>query len=251
MLLRISLIIAIVAGIATFIVSHMQVATKIDNLQTDLSSTQTQLATSQEAETKARGDAKQANERADKLDRDLANTKEQLDSQTSRANTQQARADKNEGELNKTKLELTEANRGLAAWKALTIPVEQVRERLARLDRATEEIAGLKGENKLLLTKLTDTQERLDVYEGGADRPPDMKLARNGKVLVVNSQWDFVVLDLGRNEGAVERGELLVNRDGKLVAKVRISKVEDAQSVANILPEWKQVDVLVGDQVLK
>jgi hypothetical protein len=251
MLLRISLIIAIVAGIATFVVSHMQVATKITNLETDLSSTQTQLAASQEAETKARTDAKQANERADKLDRDLAGTKEQLDAQTSRANTQQARADKNEAELNKTKLDLTEANRGLAAWKALTIPVDQVRDRLARLEKATEEITGLKGENKLLLTKLTDTQRQLAKYEGSDDRPPDMKLARNGKVLAVDQQWDFVVLDLGRNEGAVERGELLVNREGKLVAKVRISKVEDGQSVANILPEWKQVPVQIGDQVLR
>jgi len=251
MLLRISLIIAIVAGIATFVVSHVQVATKITNLQTDLSSTQTQLAASQEAETKARGDAKQANERAEKLDRDLASTTERLEAQTSRANTQQARADRNEGELEKTKLELTEANRSLAAWKALTVPVEQVRERLARLERANLEIGALQSEKKLLFTKLTDTQRRLDVYEGGTDRPPEMKLARNGKVLAVDTQWDFVVLDLGRNEGAVERGELLVNRDGKLVAKVRISKVEDAQSVANILPEWKQVDVEVGDQVLK
>lgn len=251
MLLRISLIIAIVAGIATFVVSHMQVAPKIANLETELSSTQTQLANSQEAEAKASAEAKKANERADGLDRELTSTKEELAQVTSRANTQQARADRNEAELNKTKLELTEANRSLAAWRALTIPVEQVRERLAQLVRANEEIAAITGENKELFTQLTDTKRRLAQYEGDVEQPPDMKLTRNGKVLAVDPQWDFVVLDLGRNEGILERGELLVNRDGKLVAKVRISRVEDSQSVANVLPEWKQVDVQVGDQVLK
>jgi hypothetical protein len=251
MLLRISLIVAIVAGIATFVVSHIQVAGRISGLETDLTNTQAQLAASQEAEAKAKKAAEDANARADQLDRELASTKEQLEAQTARANTQQARADRNEAELEKTRTELTEANRNLAAWRALTIPVEQVRERLAQLERAREEIKTLTGENRVLFSKLTQTENRLRVYEGDKEVPPDMKLTRNGKVLAVDPQWDFVVLDLGRNEGAVERGELLVNRDGKLVAKVRITKVEDSRSVANILPEWKQVDVLVGDQVLR
>ncbi len=251
MLQRISLIVAIVAGIAIFVVSHMQVATKIGGLQTDLHETRTQLTASQEAERKASADAKSANERADKLDRDLAGTKEQLDAQTARANTQQTRADKNEAELNKTKGELTDANRNLAAWKALTIPVEEVRSRLIALERAKEALAGMTSENKLLLTQYQQTKARLDIYEGGRDLPPDMKLARNGKVLAVDPQWDFVVLDLGRKEGAVERGELLVNRDGKLVAKVKIAKVEEDQSIANVMSEWKQADLKVGDEVLK
>jgi hypothetical protein len=251
MLLRISLIVSIVAGIAVFVVSHMQLGPKITDLQTNLASTQTALAASQDAETKAKGEAKSANERADKLDKELAGTKEQLDSQTARANTQQARADRNEADLLKTRTELTDANRNLAQWKALSIPVESVRDRLATLDRATNTIGVLTRENKVLLTKLTQTQERLTVYEGGKDLPPDMKLTRTGKVLEVNQQWDFVVLDLGRNEGAVERGELLVSRDGKLVAKLRIAKVEDNQSIANVIADWKQADLKVGDEVLK
>jgi chromosome segregation ATPase len=251
MLLRISLIVAIVAGIATFVISHTQLATKIATLQSDLATTQAALATSQEAERKASADAKAANERADRLDRELSDTKENLELQTSRANTQQNRADRLEGDLNKTRGELTEAQRNLAAWRALGIPVEQVRERLAALERATVALAGMTEENKVLLDRVQDLQVRLDRYEGGADRPPEMDLARNGKVLAVNPQWDFIVVDLGSNEGAVERGEMLVNRDGKLVAKVRISRVEETQCVANVMAEWKQADVAVGDVVLK
>jgi hypothetical protein len=99
--------------------------------------------------------------------------------------------------------------------------------------------------------KLTTALARLTRYEGGDDRPPEMTLARTGKVLEVNADWDFIVVDLGSNDGAVERGEMLVNRDGKLVAKVRLSRVEETHSVANVMSAWKQTDVQVGDLVLK
>jgi hypothetical protein len=43
---------------------------------------------------------------------------------------------------------------------------------------------------------------------------------------------------------------MLVNRDGRLVAKVQITRVEANRAIANIMPEWKQDDVLEGDQVV-
>jgi hypothetical protein len=35
-----------------------------------------------------------------------------------------------------------------------------------------------------------------------------------------------------------------------LIAKVRISTVETNRSIANVLREWKQSDIMEGDQVL-
>ena len=251
MLLRISLIIALVAGIATFLLSHMQVATKITDLQVTLTNTRNDLAASEAAREKAVAEAKAATERADKLDRELTDTKEMLETQTARATQQENRANRAETDLNKTRGDLTEAQRNLAAWRALSIPVETVRERLVELDRAIKENAAISEENKLLHKNLTTALGKLAKYEGGEDRPPDMTLARNGKVLEVNPEWDFIVVDLGTNDGAVERGEMLVNRDGKLVAKVRLSRVEENQSVANVMSEWKQADVQVGDIVMR
>ena len=63
-------------------------------------------------------------------------------------------------------------------------------------------------------------------------------------------KYDFVVLDIGGNQGVLERGVMLVNRGGKLVAKVRIASVTPERSIANILPEWRQSEVIEGDQVL-
>jgi hypothetical protein len=44
---------------------------------------------------------------------------------------------------------------------------------------------------------------------------------------------------------------MLINRDGQLVGKVKITAVEPNRSIANVLPEWKQEgnEVMEGDQV--
>ena len=43
---------------------------------------------------------------------------------------------------------------------------------------------------------------------------------------------------------------LPVMRAGKLVAKVQILSVQPKRSVANVLSDWQQTDVMEGDQVL-
>jgi len=43
---------------------------------------------------------------------------------------------------------------------------------------------------------------------------------------------------------------LLVSRNNKLVAKVRVARVEPERSVANIVAGWKLDQVLEGDRVI-
>ena len=71
-----------------------------------------------------------------------------------------------------------------------------------------------------------------------------------GKVLVADPKWDFVVLNIGSKQGAVEDGVMLVNRNGRLVAKVKLSGVQPDRSIANVLPGWKLGDVMEGDEVI-
>ena len=58
------------------------------------------------------------------------------------------------------------------------------------------------------------------------------------------------MLNVGEDQGVLQYGELLVNRNGKLVAKVRVSTVEKDRSVANVLPGWQLGEVMEGDQVI-
>jgi hypothetical protein len=57
-------------------------------------------------------------------------------------------------------------------------------------------------------------------------------------------------MDIGANKQLVEGAKMLVNRDGKLIAKVKITRVEPNRAIANVMPEWKQEDILEGDQVV-
>ena len=52
------------------------------------------------------------------------------------------------------------------------------------------------------------------------------------------------------DQGVLPRGEMLVNRSGKLVAKIRILTADPHRSVANVLPDWKQGEIMEGDVVL-
>jgi hypothetical protein len=58
-----------------------------------------------------------------------------------------------------------------------------------------------------------------------------------------------MVVDVGRNQKVIQNGRLLVSRDGKLLAKVKVVGVEDNRSIVNLLPGWKLDEVMEGDVV--
>jgi hypothetical protein len=71
-----------------------------------------------------------------------------------------------------------------------------------------------------------------------------------GVVMAVDPKYDFVVLNIGDDQGVKERGEMMVERKGRLLGKVKISSVEKNRSVASIMPEWKKGQIMEGDQVI-
>ena len=77
-----------------------------------------------------------------------------------------------------------------------------------------------------------------------------MPSTASGKVLVSDPKWNFVVVNVGGDQGAKQFGELLVNRNGRLVAKVKISSVDKDRSVANVVPGWQIGEIMEGDLVI-
>lgn len=250
MLLKVSLVVAILASIATLVISHLQVATGITSLKDTLSQTQTDLARTQEEADTAKRDARAARDEAEKTAKDLDETRANLETATTNWKQQQDLARKFEDDWKKASGLLNESQRELAAWVALAIPVEQVQNRLAELAKLREAADAMGEENKLLSRKVNELSAKVAIYESDKDVAPPLPPGLRGTVIGVDPQWDFVVLDIGGDQGLVERGEMLVNRNGKLVAKIRITSVEPQRAVANVLPEWKQADVLAGDVVL-
>ena len=57
-----------------------------------------------------------------------------------------------------------------------------------------------------------------------------------GRVLAVNSGWNFVVLSVGDKQGVVINSTLLVVRGNEPIARLRVTSVEPSTSIADVLP---------------
>lgn len=71
-----------------------------------------------------------------------------------------------------------------------------------------------------------------------------------GEVLVVNKKFDFVVVSLGENAGMKPGMTLGVYRNGKFLTTLQVEKVHSNMSAAKIPPEFKNVDIREGDEVV-
>ena len=71
----------------------------------------------------------------------------------------------------------------------------------------------------------------------------------DGRVVVVNREYDFIVMNLGKNQGIAIGQELQVVRDHSVLGKVKVEKVYDELSAATILPESQKESIREGDLV--
>jgi cell shape-determining protein MreC len=117
------------------------------------------------------------------------------------------------------------------------------------LKSAQGEIEAMKEENTVMLREKDRLQAELDKITGPGDYVVKLPPGLRGKILVVDPKWDFVVLDVGADQGVLTDGELLVSREGKLVAKVIVTSMQKDRCIANIVPGWKLGEMIEGDEV--
>jgi vacuolar-type H+-ATPase subunit I/STV1 len=238
-----------VLGLATLGVSQFRVAESIRVTNEDLEQTKASLATSQTNERNAKRQATEAKTTSEKLRTDLETAQKDLEDVQAKAREQQERADENESKLKETTRSLNDTRDKLAEWEATGMTPLQVRETQAQNRKFASDVQGLAMENRTLDRNLRRVTEELRKFKGEESKV-ELPSELRGKVLAVDPKYEFVVLDIGEDDGALERGEMLVSRNGKLVAKVRILTVQSKRCIANVLGDWKQADVMEGDQVV-
>lgn len=119
----------------------------------------------------------------------------------------------------------------------------QIADKQELIAQHEDSIQGLKRENKELWAK-TPEGRKFSQQAAGKDMQ-DIK----GSIIAVNSEWNFVVLDLGSDIGMKSGVDAIVHRADQLVGKVKISSVDEKSCVANIIPEWMELDIQKGDQI--
>lgn len=72
---------------------------------------------------------------------------------------------------------------------------------------------------------------------------------QEGQVVVINREYDFIVMNLGKKHGLSAGQEFQVVRGNQVLGKVKVEKVYDELSAAAILPESKKDTIREGDTV--
>lgn len=249
MLIRISLIVAILAGLAVGGLNFTKVKEKITTLQADLKR-ETGLkekALSDLAST--RSDLKKTSDKLKQTQTELASTIEQRDSALKKLDDKTKAAEKLAQEKETALKQLDDANGKLEAYRLTGLDPKQIID----IKNSFNGLQANLEENRILIASLQKKNKKLENELApfiGQERPPALPAALKGKVLVMDPKWNFVVLNVGEDQGVLERGELLVNRNGKLVAKVQVRSVQKDRSIANIMPGWQLGEVLEGDSVI-
>ena len=245
-MIRISLLIALVAGIAALAITQLRVAENIKTLTGERDQFKADSERSQREALDAKRQAKDATAAADQAKKALETTKTELAAASEKADQQEKRANELAARVDKLTQERNDAQAELAKWKASGLTLEQITATIVENKKLVGENNGLKEENKVLGRRLAQTKAELDLLTGAIDKvplPPGLK----GKIIAVDPKYEFVVLDIGEAQGVLKRGEMLINRSGRLVAKVRILSVEPNRCIANVLPNWKQGEPMEGD----
>ncbi len=249
MLLRISLIVAIIAGLAVGGLNFVKVKEKIVNLAKDRDNEKSLKETALNDLHNTQQQLAKTNAILKQTQAELASTKDERDKAVAEAADKTKKLEAVTTDRDNIKKERDLAQADLEAYKATELTPPQI----LALNKQYKE---LQKENDLLgkialerMHKIQALTNELAIYKS-PDYVVPLPANLRGKVLVTDPKWNFVVLNVGQDQGVLEYGELLVNRDGRLVAKVKVRSVQKDRSIANVMPGWQLGEVLEGDQVI-
>ena len=123
----------------------------------------------------------------------------------------------------------------------------------AQLDEARKQIDAVEEEKTLVAEKIQPNRAQTRGPEVAIRRrETGFRGAIRGTVLAVNHAYNFVVLNLGERQGVEANTEMLVLRGGTTIGKIRISAVEPATAIGDIVGNSlaRGVQVQPGDTVI-
>ena len=249
--LRIILFLAILASAGVIAVGEMKLKPILVDLKDKEKKVTEELGKTKDESSKQKG-------RADKAELDRDGVKNELDQSKKAEADAMKLADDEKKKALAAAQETNQAKQETAAIKIqsveyfdlqkLGLTPTVIRQINIELPKATNELSTLKSEQRVLMTQHVKAVGELNAIQnpkGAVALPRGLA----GRVSAVDPKWDFVVLDLGAKQDVVPNGVLMVSREGKLVAKVRITSVQQDRCIANVVAGWKMGEIAEGDQV--
>ena len=165
----------------------------------------------------------------------------------------QARLQQNQQTVDELRRQLDEA--GPKELMPDALPMPGAGDLQTQLEDTRRQLDNAEREKQLLADKIRSTDRGAGT--SGIQQPrPRAAAPRNpglrGTVLAVNQAYNFVVLNLGNRQGIEANSEMLVLRGGTLIGKIRVSSVEPATAIGDIITSSlpRGVQVQPGDIVI-
>jgi hypothetical protein len=178
----------------------------------------------------------------------------EAEAQTSKAESEKAAA---LAKLQSAEAQLAQLQRqgqGTDAAESSAPPGQGVTELQTQLDDARRQLENAEREKAFVTEKTQESGPRVTVapQEQVKRRRPSQEAGLHGVVLAVNQAYNFVVLNLGGRQGVEPNAEMLVLRGGALIGKIRVSTVEPATAIGDIITSSlpRGVQVQPGDAVV-
>jgi len=137
-------------------------------------------------------------------------------------------------EEQKAKIEAFEAAKLAGGGEVVAPPPGENEARVKELEAL---LVAAQSENTALIA-----QKQASIDEAAALRVAEQKRAQGlmrkgleGIVLAYNPAWNFVVLNIGDRQGAAAGAELVVARGNTMIGRVKITSVEPATSIADVV----------------
>jgi prefoldin subunit 5 len=135
--------------------------------------------------------------------------------------------------------QLAELNQQQETWKNQLAELEKVKGQLET------KVLELSGQPTVELDKVVvNSMESLS-----ADKAVTPASGREGQVIVVNREYDFIVMNLGKNNGLEIGQQFQIVRGEEVLGWVKVEKVYDELAAAAILPQSNKEQIREGDVV--
>ncbi|MBI3874698.1 MAG: hypothetical protein HY300_01750 [Verrucomicrobia bacterium] len=247
----IALVIALLSGIGSFVVTEMMVKDRIEKTEAAKKTAEEGKAQAEAAKAKADSQLKTTKAELDTRTKELAQEKDNVKSASEAA----AAAEKKAGDAETAAAKAKEAeafakSQNKEFWD-FGKTMSDVKKTYADLASTKTELSVALAEKKILHTEYNKVKDELETLRNPEKYGPDLTGVL-AKVKVVDPKWDFVVLDAGGNQGVRKNGEMAISRDGQLIGRIKIVTVESNHAIANVMQAWKKKDFEIqeGDTVV-
>jgi hypothetical protein len=160
------------------------------------------------------------------------------------------------------RMEEAEKNANPSTAESPSSNAAQTADLQSQVDDLRRQLDSAEKEKVFLSEKLQDAQGRAAQPKQGkkqretasaqSESVSPRRTGVRGTVLAYNQVYNFVVLNLGARHGVESNSEMLVLREGTLIGKIRISSVEPATAIGDIIPSSlaRGVQIQPGDTVI-